>query len=65
MNRMETDHIGDTVRIRRPPKVVTDERGGTVWMGRVDPCKIELDAGPATDPYDSADSIGWPTANLR
>ena len=53
MSDFSEKHIGDTVRIRRPARVTTDECGRTVWMGGVDPCAFEILADVATDPYDS------------
>ena len=50
-------NIGDTVCIRRPPRVFTDERGQTVWMSAVEPVELELDAVPDTDPYNSAPAV--------
>ncbi|MCH8136308.1 MAG: hypothetical protein IIB77_10055 [Proteobacteria bacterium] len=54
MDNAETNHIGDTLQIRCPPRVVTDELGRTSWMGVVESCNLELDSVVATDPYDSA-----------
>lgn len=47
--------LGDTIRIRRPPRVFTTDLGKNVWMGDVDPCELELELenGVNTDPYDS------------
>ena len=47
MNR-NTDE--DTVRIRRPSRVFTSPLGHTVWMGRVEPCTLELEDAHDTDP---------------
>lgn len=46
---------GDTVRIRRPSRVFTNDLGKNVWMGDVDPCEIELELeeSGSTNPYDS------------
>ncbi|MDJ0749873.1 MAG: hypothetical protein QNJ11_10340 [Woeseiaceae bacterium] len=54
MEHFKKQHIGDTVRIRRPPKVFTDVVGRTVWMSDVEPCELELRDEPAidTNPYD-------------
>ena len=54
MKHSKEQHIGDTVRIRRPPKVFTDAVGGTVWMSDVTPGEFELcdEPGINTDPYD-------------
>ena len=46
--------IGDTVRIRRPPRVFTTVLGQNIWMGEVEPCDLELEQKASTDPYDSA-----------
>ncbi len=53
MEHSESQHIGDTVRIRRPPRVFTDPLGRNVWMGGVDPCDLDLERDPAgsSDPY--------------
>lgn len=48
------DRIGDTVRIRRPPRVFTTVLGQNIWMGDVEPCELELEQKSSTDPYDSA-----------
>ena len=59
MESTDTNNIGDTIRIRRPPRVFTNERGRTVWMSEVEPAEfeleLELDQVIRTDPYDS----GW------
>ena len=54
-------HIGDTVRIRRPPKVTTDELGHNVWMSGVEPLEdaLELEPSPGFDPYDTAAGSRW------
>ena len=51
----DTNTMGDTVRIRRPSRVFTNERGHTIWMSDVEPVEleIELDSDVSTDPYDS------------
>lgn len=53
MDYSTTNPPGDTVRIRRPARVTTDELGHNVWMGGVDPLLLDLDADVATDPYNS------------
>jgi hypothetical protein len=55
MEHRKEQHIGDTVRIRRPPKVFTDPIGRTVWMSDVKPGEFELNDETAAndDPYDS------------
>lgn len=45
--------IGDTVRIRRPPRVFTTVLGQNIWMGDVEPYELELEHKASTDPYDS------------
>ena len=61
MDGMNTNNIGDTIRIRRPPRVYTNERGRTVWMSDVEPVEfeleLELDAAVSTNPYDSLQSV--------
>ena len=59
MKQMKTTHIGDTVRIRRPPKVFTDELGRTVWVSGVDSFELELEQEATTDPYNSVDGPDW------
>jgi hypothetical protein len=60
MQQIESHHIGDTIRIRRPPKVFTDYLGRTTWMSGVEPCdvKLEIDLefelARSTDPYNRA-----------
>jgi hypothetical protein len=60
MKDINTNNIGDTIRIRKPPRVFTNEKGDTIWMSDVEPVEleIELDQIPETDPYDS-----WRSAN--
>ena len=57
-NGLTVNNIGDTVRIRRPPRVFTNDRGRTVWMSEVEPVELdlELDAAVSTNPYDSGQS---------
>lgn len=38
---MAEDYV-KTVRIRRPAKVATDDRGRTVWVGKVETVELEL-----------------------
>lgn len=59
MDDADTNHIGDTVRSRRPTRVETDESGRTVWMGEIEPCVLELDFAVATN------AIAWRAATLR
>ncbi len=57
----KSTHIGDTIRIRRPPKVTTDALGHNVWMSGVEPVALELegDVPPSFDPYDTAAGDAW------
>jgi hypothetical protein len=59
MDGTKENNIGDTIRIRRPPRVFTDELGRTVWMSDVEPVEleIELDSVVSTNPYDSGQSV--------
>jgi hypothetical protein len=54
MEHSNKTDIGDTIRIRRPPKVFTDDLGRTTWMSGVEPLELELeiDAIISTNPYD-------------
>lgn len=48
---------GDTIRLPRPPKVVTHHRGYNVWIDDVAATDLELEPGmkpEPTDPYNSA-----------
>lgn len=57
MEDMNEQQADATVRLQRPPpKVYTDERGRTIWMGGVESCRFELetDIALSTNPYDSA-----------
>jgi len=49
-----TNNIGDTIRIRRPARVTTDEHGHTTWMGEVEPSLFELIVENRSDPYNTA-----------
>lgn len=53
-NEPSADDAGDTVRIRKPPRVYTSVLGQNIWMGDVDPCELELEDTICTNPYDSA-----------
>ncbi len=60
MDASKRNHIGDTVRIKRPPpKVFTDELGRNVWMSSVEPCGLELEIDPIRDgdPYNSGSAL--------
>ncbi len=55
MSDSTENHIGDTVRVLRPPpKVFTDDLGKNVWMGDVEPVELELEDAAAADPYNSS-----------
>jgi hypothetical protein len=58
VNGVAHNNIGDTIRIRRPPRVVTNELGRTIWMSEVKPVELELELEPDTvvnaSPYESA-----------
>jgi hypothetical protein len=54
MNTATTNNIGDTVRIRRPARVTTNQKGDTTWMGEVEPGAFELVLEHSSDPYDTA-----------
>lgn len=56
MQTETNNNIGDTIRIRRPARVTTDEIGRNTWMGDVDPHPLELVAEEHNDPYNSAAS---------
>ncbi|MDJ0917969.1 MAG: hypothetical protein QNJ05_09405 [Woeseiaceae bacterium] len=49
-----TTHIGDTVRIRRPARIVTDALGHNIWANSIEEADFELEPPEvATDPYNS------------
>ncbi|MDJ0760141.1 MAG: hypothetical protein QNJ19_12120 [Woeseiaceae bacterium] len=52
---MDTNtHIGDTVRIRRPSRIVTDALGHNIWANSIEEADFELEPPEvATDPYNS------------
>ena len=54
-------HIGDTIRIRRPPKVRTNALGHSVWMPDVETVELEVadDSLNGFDPYDTAAGEQW------
>ncbi len=56
MNFELPENLDDTVRLLRPPpRVFTEARGQTVWMGDVEALELELaDDDVANDPYNSA-----------
>ncbi len=61
MNFESPQERDDTIRLRRPPpRVFTEARGQTVWMGDVEALELELeDDEVANDPYNSAnDTLG-------
>ena len=61
MKSINTNNLGDTIRIRKPPRVFTNEKGDTIWMSEVEPVEleIELDRVVSTDPYDSGQSVSY------
>lgn len=61
MEGISTNNIGDTIRIRKPPRVFTNEKGATIWMSEVDPIELEfeLDQVTSTDPYDSGRPVSY------
>lgn len=61
MDNTDTTHIGDTINIRRPVRVTTDDVGGTVWIGEVEPCALQL----AASEHDSSNVFHWRTPVLR
>ena len=53
--KSENNHIGDTVRVLRPPpRVFTTTVGQNVWMGEVEDIELELEESLESDPYNSA-----------
>jgi len=58
MDTASKNNIGDTIRIRRPSRVTTDEHGHTTWMGEVEPSLFELIAEYRSDPYNTAALAG-------
>jgi hypothetical protein len=56
VNGVAHNNIGDTIRIRRPPRVVTNELGRTIWMSEVKPVELELEPDTVVNasPYESA-----------
>jgi len=65
MDKEDKNHIGDTERIRPPPKVATDANGRTKWMAEIESCVLELESAESTNPYDSANTIGLRATILR
>lgn len=59
MDNADSTQVDDTIRIRRPPRVMTDVRGGTVWMGEVTPCALALDSGEVANCNDSTNVFHW------
>ncbi len=55
MSDSTKNHIGDTVRVLRPPpKVFTDNLGKNVWMADIEPVELELEDAGTADPYNSS-----------
>ncbi len=56
--KSDDTHIGDTIRVLRPPpKVYTDRLGRSFWMPEVDESSTELNVeadGTSFDPYNTA-----------
>lgn len=54
--RQTDNNIDETIRIRRPPRVFTNEHGRTIWMSEVQPVELEIepDAVVNASPYESA-----------
>jgi len=65
MDHLDTCHIGDTIRIRRPPKVFTNELGQNIWMSGVDPvdAELEIESDVSTNPYDRNDHSYLPSCD--
>lgn len=42
MKQSHTNHIGDTVRLRRLPRVKTDELGHNIWLEDVETGEFEI-----------------------
>lgn len=63
--KSDKNHIGDTIRVLRPPpRVFTNQVGGNVWMGEVEPAELELEDAATSNPYDSAPDSGvWSRTN--
>jgi hypothetical protein len=59
MDDADSNQIGDTVRIRKAPRVMTDQRGRTVWMGQIEPYVLELESAVSTNPYDNVELVDW------
>ncbi len=71
MKQSQTNHIGDTIRIRRPSRIKTDELGHNVWLDDVEPGEFEIVSEEfmesiaglrltGNDPRNSARATGWP-----
>jgi hypothetical protein len=54
MDTSTENHIGNTVRIRRPPRVLTDALGRNTWMGGIEPCDLNIEFTVSTDAYNRA-----------
>ena len=67
MEKMKANNIGDTIRIRKPPRVFTNEKGDTIWMSEVEPVEleIELDRLINTHPDNSGASARTRPGGLR
>ena len=56
VNGAAVNNIGDTIRIRRPSQVFTNEHGRTIWMSEVKPVELEIEPDTVVNasPYESA-----------
>lgn len=57
MQTVTNNNIGDTIRIRRPARITTDEIGRNTWMGDVDPHPLELITEENCDPYNNTSTF--------
>ncbi len=70
MKQSQTNHIGDTIRIRRPSRIETDDLGHNVWLDDVETGEFEIMSEEfmesiagirlaGNDPRNSALATGW------
>ncbi|MEL7187622.1 MAG: hypothetical protein AAFN50_14500 [Pseudomonadota bacterium] len=54
-----TKDTGDTVKLLRPPpRVFTETKGQTVWMGEIQALDLEIEPDPQkTDPYNNSPAL--------
>lgn len=59
MSNKLTDVTGDTVKLLRPPpRVFTETKGQTVWMGEIQALELEIEPDPPkTDPYNNSSPL--------